>query len=171
LKKHSASVSVDGLTGSLSLNLLDRETGEVLESLPIRQATPQDKAFILSTWIRSYAQAVRRTRVAVGTESIQSIPQEVYLREEPIIAESLWMQCLVVGSSSASDEYTIHAWVCGSSGKLYHCYVPPELRGKGIAKALISHLCGTTLQYARPWPFSRVPNGWSFNPYLLRKEG
>lgn len=123
-------------------------------ALPILKAQPQHRSFIISTWVKSYAHIARKL-----------LKQAVYNAEEPKLAEALWQHSSVV--VSPSDDYTVHAWVCGDIGKLYHCYVIPELRAKGVAKALIEGVCGNVLQYARPWPFPVERSGWQFNPYLL----
>jgi hypothetical protein len=161
LKGLSATVSLDGY-----LNLIHRETQEVVESLPIREPEQQDRSYILSTWVKSYAPVARRIRVVAGTAPSIGLESEVYLKEEAKIAEAVWQKGLVLGSKD--NGFTIHGWVSGYPGALLHCYIPPELRRQGICKALISHLCGNTLQYARPWPFNHVPSGWTYNPYLLK---
>lgn len=149
LSNVSAKLSDD----SSKLLLIHRESGKVLEELPLKLATPTHRSFILATWVRSYASTARKV-----------LSRTVYNAGEPSLAEAHWDKCLVVTSSD--DEYTVHAWVCIKDGGLIHCYVVPELRRKGIARALIRGFCGPNVQYARPWPFD-VPKTWTFNPYLL----
>jgi hypothetical protein len=164
LRGLSAEVLTSGSDTELVLRHL--ETGKTVEMLPVRKAQESDRSFILATWVRSYAPVARRTRVTIGTAPSVGLEEGVYLAGEPSVAESHWKNSVVLGSPE--DEFTIHGWVCGGKGTLYHCYVPPDLRRQGIAKALILHVCGPTLEYARPWPFPKVPSGWKLNPYLLR---
>jgi GNAT superfamily N-acetyltransferase len=127
--------------------------GEEL-TLPVYPASKTHRSFILATWVKSYAPVLRKW-----------LGDGIGLEEEAQQAETLWGQTLVCGSEN--DEFTIHAWVCGSPGVLHYVYVPPDLRGKGIAGALIRHVCGHKFQYGRPWPFRKEPSGGQYNPYLL----
>jgi GNAT superfamily N-acetyltransferase len=130
-----------------------------LEKLPICRPDERHRSFILSTWVRSYEPMARRV-----------VTSGVYNSEEARVAERLWDRSWIV--TSPDDDYTVHGWVCGRTaadagpGVLHHCYVVPQLRHRGVAKALISHACGRILQYVRPWPW-KAPNGWTFNPYLI----
>lgn len=136
-----------------SVELVHRESGKVVETLPIRPAQEQHRAFILATWVRSYAAVARKT-----------LSRAVYVAGEPKIAERLWSKAYVI--TSPDDDYTVHGWICAERGKLYHMYVIPELRRKGIAGALITSAVGPKVEYARPWPYE-APKAWTFNPYLL----
>lgn len=135
------------------LRLVDGEAEPV--TLPLTQAGPQHRNFILSTWVKSYLPFLRKW-LGPNSEGPQS---------EAAQAETLWERTLVCGAEN--DEFTVHAWVCGEPGILHYVYVPPELRGKGIAGALIRHQCGHTFQYGRPWPLRKAPTGGTYNPYLL----
>ena len=136
----------------LSLELVHRESGKVVEKLPIRLAQEEHRAFILATWVRSYASHARK-----------AVPRSAYAEGEAKLAERFWPKTFVV--TSPDDDYTIHAWICCEPGHLYHVYVIPELRRKGIADSLVRKLVGGKVQYARPWPYD-VPRNWTFNPYL-----
>jgi GNAT superfamily N-acetyltransferase len=137
----------------MSLELVHRESGSVVETLPLLPATEEHRAFILATWVRSYAATARKL-----------VSRAVYTTGEPRIAERLWPKTYVL--VSPDDSYTIHAWITCEPGKLYHIYVIPELRRKGIADALIRKLVGHKVEYAKPWPYD-APKSWTFNPYLV----
>ncbi len=124
--------------------------GKQLASLPIVQASSEHRSFILSTWVRSYEAQARKQGIA-----------EFYSRHEPKLAERLWGACLVATDDAG---YTVHAWVCGTKGKLWHCYVVPELRKLRVATRMIEAACGELKEYARPWPYSQHAR---LNPYLL----
>lgn len=138
---------------TFSVELVHRESGKVVETLPIRPAQEQHRAFILATWVRSYAATARKM-----------LTRAVYVAGEPKIAERLWPKAMVI--TSPDDDYTVHGWICAEEGKLYHMYIIPELRRKGIAGALIQLAVGPKVEYARPWPYE-PPRHWNFNPYLL----
>jgi GNAT superfamily N-acetyltransferase len=148
-------MSLKGVSATLSSNGTGRillvRNGETLESLPIVRAAPEHRNFILSTWLKSYKTYAR----AQGIGSY-------YDEYEPAIAESRWQDCFVVTDDTG---FTVHAWVCGKNGKLWHVYVIPQLRRLRVATRLIEYACGELKEYARPWPYSAHAR---VNPYLLR---
>lgn len=148
LKGVSSALSDDGT----SAILLQRD-GMTLETLPIVRATKAHRSFILSTWVKSYRHQAREHGFG-----------GFYDEYEPAIAESRWMDCLVVSDDTG---FTVHAWVCGRDGQLWHCYVVPELRKLRVATRLIERACGELKEYARPWPYSAHAR---VNPYLLRTK-
>lgn len=150
LKETSCRLCTVGTTKTLEL--IHRSTGEILQSLHLQGGQLSHRSFIISTWLKSYRPVARRHQYLVQ-----------YDQHEPEIAESRWQDCTV---ATDEDGYTVYAWCCGSPGSLYHCYVVPELRGIGVAKALILDACGPRPDMARPWPFSNR----FVNPYLLHKK-
>lgn len=150
LRNVSSVLSSDGTHPTLQLVKDD----VVLETLRIIPAEQQHRSFIIGTWVKSYESQARK----------QGIPKDVYAKHEPPIAESRWQDCKVL---TDDDGYTVHAWVCGGDGDLYHCYVVPELRKMRIATRLIEHATGGLKFYARPWPYAAHART---NPYLLRAK-
>lgn len=144
----SAALSDDGMSA-----ILLKKEGVTLETLPIVPATKAHRSFILSTWVKSYRHLARDQGIT-----------GFYDEYEPPIAESRWMDCLVVSDDTG---FTVHAWVCGRNGQLWHCYVVPELRKLRVATRLIERACGELKEYARPWPYSAHAR---LNPYLLRTK-
>lgn len=143
-------------------NFLKIQTeGEEL-NLPIIPATKAHRSYILSTWVKSYVSVVRNGHANVDLS--------IYLREEPKVAEALWHKSLVI--SGENDPFIIHGWICSEPNILHFVYIPPELRGKGIAKALTYHYAGPSYEYGRRWPFKKaglIDNG-VFNPYILGRS-
>lgn len=156
------------VSGNGLLMLKHKETDKVLETLRLIQAKPEHRSFILSTWVKSYAPTIRRYRAFVLDSSPNLIHYDTYMEEEPLVAEAQWENSLV--AVDMNDDFVIHAWVCGSPCKLWHVYVPPPLRQKGIARALIKEQCGEQLGYSKPWPFRHVPIGWKYNPWLNQQK-
>lgn len=148
LKGISSQLSTDGTP-----RIVLTHHGAEVESLPIVPAAPEHRSFILSTWVKSYESQARKQGL-----------REQYKKHEPAIAESRWSDCWVV---TDNDGFTVHAWVCGESGCLWHIYVVPELRGLRVATRLIEYACGSLKEYARPWPYSAHAR---LNPYLLRTK-
>lgn len=148
LKGVSSVLSNDGLPA-----ILLQKDGKTLETLPIVRASPEHRSFILSTWVKSYEATARKNGI-----------KAFYGREEPKVAEALWDKCNVVTDDTG---FTVHAWVCGRRGQLFHCYVVPELRRLRVATRLIEFVCGELKEYARPWPYSAHAR---VNPYLLGEK-
>lgn len=139
-------------TGSQpTLNLVHLPSQETLQSLRLVRATPEHRSFILGTWVKSYRSQARKENFG-----------GYYDKYEPGIAESRWEDCWV---ATDEDGYTVYAWVCGETGNLWHVYVVPELRRKGVADSMILHACGTLYpDIAKPFYKGRL------NPYLLCKK-
>ena len=138
------------LSESGSLELIHKETGEILRTLLVRPASQEHRSFILSTWTKSYRPTARR----LGVEGL-------YNKHEPEIAESRWQDCRVLTDEGG---FTVYAWVCGQDGGLYHVYVIPELRRIGVCRELSGDVCGKDYDLARPWPYRTSRR---VNPYLL----
>lgn len=147
-------MSLNGVSSVLSSDgtraILLMKDGKTLETLPVLQANESHRSYILSTWVKSYESQARRQGI-----------REFYSKHEGAVAERLWQDCLVLTDDSG---FTVHAWVCGSSGRLWHCYVVPELRKLRIATRMIELATGGLKEYARPWPYSAHAR---VNPYLL----
>lgn len=91
----------------------------------LRPATDKDKAYILSTAIRSVYEVVRGP----------AIPKASALIGIRDVAEALLPYVSV--AVHADDPATIHAWIAAHNGKLFWIYVPHALRRRGVAKALL----------------------------------
>ncbi len=64
----------------------------------------------------------------------------------------------------ASDTSVVQGWVAGSPGRLFHVYVPRDIRGHGLGRKLVTAVCGEAgFQHALPGKRQTR----SFNPYLL----
>lgn len=146
-------------TDKAYLRMVDQDLEEV--TLPVLEATEKHKSFILATWVKSHTPSLR-----VFFPGQENIGLADLIKEEAKSSETLWKdRTLIV--TSPGDSFTIHAWICGEQGRLDYVYVPPELRRKGIASALIDFRCGRDYQYGRRWPFMEVPFNGKRNPYLL----
>lgn len=145
------------------LSLFSKDDNRLLEELPVILAKPEHRSYILSTWVKSYESMVRR--LLVGG---MRFPNEEYRAGESRLAEAHWDKANVL--VSPGDEYTIHGWVVGNHSRLYHVYVPPQLRGNGVARALVERVCGVNGVYTysthKPWP--SVPRGHqvTWSPYI-----
>jgi hypothetical protein len=125
------------------------------EPLAIRGYEPGDRSFVLSTWVQSGRLTSHTSR-------------DVYLAHEPRLAERLVRECPVLVLCSPRRTSTILAWACIDGDVLHFAYVVPELRRRGVLKALVVAARG---EYpARVDCSHRLPFGsarFRFNPYVL----
>lgn len=98
--------------------------------LALRPYRPEDKAYVLSTAIRSAYEVIRGPAVPKGAAILG-------IRE---VAEALLPYVLL--ACSAEDAKTIHAWIAVHNGKLFWIYVPHALRRRGIARAMLNEVLG-----------------------------
>lgn len=126
------------------------------EQLLLRPAKVTDRAFVFATWMRSY----RQTQHLVEYES--------YHRGQVRRVERLWDRARIICREPSPD--TIHGWVCGDTGLLHYVYVPPDLRGRGLAREVVRAVCGPKLEFTHRWPFDTLPQGWRPNEYRLEES-
>ena len=160
-KLNSASLSSDGSILVVGNRLI------------LTPAEESDKAFILSTWIRSHIKAGARGA---------GIVEPVFLAEHPRIAESLWRSSFVLKADLGDDRdltETDYGWICFDYGDkyktvanvptLHYVYVVPELRNMGVAKAMVDcliHKTYKTIFYTHYT--SREPGDrFVYNPYRM----
>ncbi len=123
-----------------------------------RAMRPEDRKFIVPTWVRSFADYAPWSRRAVlnGHWSVCDA-----------ILDSDDTRVVVLASDSAAR--TLHAWaVATSAGALHYAYVPPELRGHGLARRAITAALGHYPQHidvTHPWP--RASDRFQWVPYAL----
>ncbi len=71
----------------------------------------------------------------------------------------------------ASDELTVHAWAASDGESLHYVYVPPELRGNGLARRIIAATLGgypDHINVTHEWP--RPSSRFRYTPHLLLRE-
>lgn len=117
----------------------------------IREMTARDRRYVVPTWAHGsrYDGMHRRDRFALVDRLLDA-----------------GARCIVL----ATDERTVHAWACGDDDLLHYAYVPPELRGEGLARQAITALFGEypeRIYVTHEWP--RASSRFRFAPYRLRQ--
>lgn len=116
---------------------------------------PEDRRFIVPTWVRSMASL---KRVA---------PMGKHWRAVDRVLDAPDTRVSVLASDAAAR--TIHAWAAASGDLLHYVYVPPELRRAGIARKLITSLLGSypdRIAISTAWPFASTRFHWQAHPLL-----
>ncbi len=120
----------------------------VHEGLALRAMEPSDRAFVASTWVRSYKDA--------------SLPK-AFLTGHSRVVDSLLSRVGATVLCDAGDTNTLHGWACTEGQVLHYVYVPMELRKQGFAKLLIPD--APLVLVSHKWPFDS--RRFVFNPYLV----
>ncbi len=113
-----------------------------------RPMSPRDRRYVVPTWAQSARYGLHKRKRFALVDRILDLGT-------PVV-------CL------ASDELTVHAWACGIAGTLHYVYVPPELRGNGLARRVITAAVGgypEHINVTHKWP--RESARFRYAPSLL----
>lgn len=123
------------------------------QTFAIRYAVPSDEAYVFGTWLNGYRHAMRH------------VEHGAYFAGQRRRIRQLWPDVHVLCRAVAPD--SIYAWVCGRPGVLHYVYILPELQRRGLARALVTEICGEEVDMTHRWPWSKSPRGWRPNEYRL----
>lgn len=115
-----------------------------------RDMTASDRRYVVPTWAQSARYDGMRKR------------QRFELVDAILDAGA---RVVVLGA-----DRTVHAWACGDAEALHYVYVPPELRGFGIAREVITHLFGSypeRIAITHEWP--RASSRFLYRPHLITR--
>lgn len=98
--------------------------------LPVayRQSRDDDRAFILSTWLRSYK----------GRGMSYGVDADAYYAGERIVAERLLDAYGATIACADDDDDVIYGWVVADGQIVHYGYVKRELRHAGLEECLLS---------------------------------
>lgn len=142
LKENLPQLSSDGSKMTLS--------GEVLNLIP---ADDRHRAFIISTWTKSYQSELRK----LGFWEFRD--------RETVVAEKLWNRARVL---TDDEGFVVYGYVVPALGGLEYVYVVPDLRKMGVGQTL-SQVPGYHPVGYNNRPVSASQPSWLkariFNPY------
>lgn len=118
------------------------------DGLAMRPMQSEDRAFVASTWVRSYRDA--------------SLPK-AFLTGHSRVVDSLLSRVGATVLCAADEPSTLHGWACSEDHVLHYVYVPLELRKQGFARLLIPD--APLVLVSHKWPFES--RRFVFNPYLV----
>lgn len=128
----------------------------------LRDGTPDDVAFIFSSWIKSYA----------ASDVARSMDRRVYDAEQHDAIEAALARSRVIIACLASAPESIFGYaVVENDHTLHYVYVKQTYRRLGVARALLGALLdGPTTYTHRSARDITVPKGWVFNPYRFHRR-
>lgn len=121
-------------------------------TLRIRPAKPDDMAFVLDAWRRSYEDA----------PAVRGADREHYRIEMTRAIRRICDHAEVRVACDPSDEDTLVGFVAFTGGELHYAYVKKDFRGMGVAKQLLSEV--PVVAYTFRSNNARPPQGWRFTP-------
>jgi GNAT superfamily N-acetyltransferase len=116
----------------------------------VREMTASDRRFVAPTWALS--------------SRYEGMSKAARFRLVDRVLDG-GARCIVLAEGA-----TVHAWACGAEDALHYAYVPPELRGHGIAAKLIALVLGSyaeRINVTHPWP--RASSRVRYTPHFIHR--
>lgn len=122
-----------------------------------RPLAASDRRFVVPTWVQA---------VSHGPQQCRRLLRATYGLAVDRILDAPDTRGAVVCSEAKPD--VIHAYaVASTDGVLHFAYVPPELRGQGLARQVISAVLGgypERITVSHPWPWQSPRFAWDYRP-------
>ncbi len=114
-----------------------------------RAMTASDRRFVVPTWAQSstYDDLRLSERFALVDRILDDLRADVVV---------------------LANDRTVHVWAAGHAGALDYVYVPPKLRGHGLARRVITSLFGRYAEHinvTHAWPGEHAR--FRYAPHLL----
>lgn len=129
--------------------------------LPVayRRSRDEDRAFVLSTWLRSY----KARGMAYGVDSAS------YYAGQRVVAERLLDALGATVACADDDDDVIYGWIVSDGQIVHYAYIKRELRHCGLEECLLSE---AGVDPGKPATQSHLIPAFSdlemaYDPYLL----
>lgn len=137
----------------------------------LRPMTDADRAFVLMTWLDSYAQANLTIRTCphchTGLHHIarRLFPYGVFHRLYAPIVNGAFARSTVTIAGSPEIKDSILGWMATEGETLHYLFTKPRWRKLGIAKKLLAGTESLALAYSHepPW-WAKLPQSWRYDP-------
>lgn len=131
----------------------------------IRPMRDSDLNFILSTWLKSYYDALKF--YSSGTIRVPFPKDDVFFQGHQAKIKSLLLsaktECLV--SVAPDDDNQILAWIVFDPECLHYCFVKHVFRQMGIGKSLMAHVKTATRYSHHTTRAKHINEGLLYDPY------
>lgn len=123
----------------------------------VRALEPGDRGFVAQNWGRS-----------VWASGGGDLPKDLFDHWHRLLVDALLDRAEVALACSTTRASVLYGFAVGEPGYLHYTYIVDELRGRGVARELITAACSgypAVLETSHPWPV----RGRRFvhNPYRL----
>lgn len=123
--------------------------------MSLRAMAPTDRNFVLSSWLRSYADQQRGMNRRAFFKLYESVVVNLVGRSSVLIA----------GLDDVPDAILGWAAIDADDRTLHYVFVKPRWRKLGIATTLLKDAaCIDVLYTHEPPSWAKVPASWSFEP-------
>jgi GNAT superfamily N-acetyltransferase len=133
-----------------------------MSALPVvfRESKPEDRAFIYSSWLRSYR----------DSEFARSLSTDIYFHGHRQVLERILDRATTIVACDPEDPDHIYGWLCHEMGYppiLHYVYVKHPYRGMGLGKQLFAAFDqGGKFDYTHQGRLSeKLKERGTFNPY------
>lgn len=140
-------------------------------TLLVRQAMPDDAAFIIHSWLASFREG----------DMVEGVPNQVYYHVHHKIVESIMQRATMTVLSDPQAPEVIYAWICWEAVDngiiIHYCYVKNDFRNNRLGTTLLNAVLESerppvvfATHRVRPMGFEFRKRKWIYNPYLLAKD-
>lgn len=135
--------------------------------MKIRLAKESDINFVLSTWLRSYYDALRHYSQRAKAGFVPS--NDIFFKEHQEKIKNRLKSSQVLICTAPDEDDQIIGYLVFEDDCLHFCYVKNVFRKMGVAKEL-KKKAGTLKNYSHHTTYSRyLAKGLVFNPYLFMR--
>lgn len=128
--------------------------------MKIRPMREGDVNFILSTWLKSYYEELRRN----GHKGVVYPKDDIFFQGHQGRIKQHLPSMTVMVCTPPDDENQIIGWLAGDQSALHYVYVKQVFREMGVAKALMNSC--SFKSYSHHTRFSKYLNrGLQYDPY------
>ena len=130
--------------------------------LTFRPMTETDRNYVLSTWLRSYAETYEARLFFDGPTRGQFF--DVY---QPVVKGLLDRGTVTVACLPENEDVVV-GWICTEGETVLYLVVKPKFRGVGVAGKLLAGMEALPLSYSNITPPAkkrlRFPSNWRYTP-------
>lgn len=129
--------------------------------MKIRPMLESDVNFVLSTWLKSYYEEMRRN----GSKGVIYPKDDVFFQGHQERIKDILKTAKAEICTAPDDDNQIIGWVVYDLNSIHYCYVKQVFRKMGVAKALISRAL-TARSYSHHTKYTKFINkGLKYDPY------
>lgn len=123
----------------------------------LRAMQPEDRNYVLSSWLRSYAEL----------PEFRGLRRSVFFAlYEPLVKAMVARSTVAVATLPDAQDVVL-GWMAIEGDTLHYVLVKPRWRKLGIARWLLSQVEGMPVVYTHAppvWAGEKLPESWTYDP-------